>query len=221
VPFDFLKRKKADATPTAATPVGGSGGSAGRGGAARGIPFDGLTEEWRIVGEMLVSGRLSDALNKREQIEISNVRWAPVDGSGPLTEAPGLRTIDPYDLIIVLASEGTVPPLSDPERTAYKVHKIAYDVALEVPPFRVIGTVFLYPGSEPDRLLDRATEMFVPVVDASAYLGERQLVESMDAILVNRFYLRGIEQIDKRTGEKHLKLPGAPLGGTSWQDKGR
>ena len=46
---------------------------------------------------------------------------------------------------------------------------MAYDVALEVPPFRVIGTVYLYPGSEPERLLDRATEMFVPVVDAVAY----------------------------------------------------
>ena len=37
----------------------------------------------------------------------------------------------------------------------------------------------------------------------------------MDAILVNRFYLRGVEQIDRRTGEQPQKLPGAPLGGTS------
>jgi hypothetical protein len=138
-----------------------------------------------------------------------------------LSEAPGLKTVDPYDLIAVLASEGTLPPLSDSERTAHKVHKIAYDVALEVPPFRVIGTVYLYPGSEPDRLLDRATEMFVPVVEAVTYLGDQALTESMDAVLVNRFYLRGIEQIDRRTGEKHLKLPGAPLGGTSWQDRSR
>ena len=41
----------------------------------------------------------------------------------------------------------------------------------------------------------------------------------MDAILVNRFYLRGIEQIDRRTGMKAQKLPGAPLGGTTWQDR--
>ena len=169
---------------------------------------------------MHVKGRLRDALNKREPIEISR---RPV-GAGrrlrALVEAPGLRTVDPYDLIVVLAGEGTLPPLSDTERTAHKVHKIAYDVALEVPPFRVIGTVYLYPGSEPDRLLDRATEMFVPVVDAVAYQGDRPLAESMDAVLVNRFYLRGVEQIDKRTGEKPLKLPGvarsaAPRGRTS------
>ena len=31
-------------------------------------------------------------------------------------------------------------------------------------------------------------------------------------ILVNRFYLRGVEQVDKRTGEPHQKLPGRPAG---------
>jgi len=216
VPFDFLKRKKGDSAPATTTPAAGSAKPANRG-----IPFDGLTEEWRIVGHMDVKGRLSDALNKREAIEISGVQWAPVDGSEPLVDAPGLKTVDPYDLIVVLASEGTLPPLTDSERTAFKVHKIAYDVALEVPPFRVVGTVYLYPGSEPERLLDRATEMFVPVVDAIAYQGDTVIAESMDAVLVNRFYLRGIEQIDRRTGEKPQKLPGAPLGGTSWQDRSR
>jgi hypothetical protein len=139
-----------------------------------------------------------------------------------LVSAPGLKTIDPYDLIIVLAGEGTLPPLTDVERTAYKVHKIAYDVALEVPPFRVVGTVYLFPGSEPDRLLDRATEMFIPLVDATAYADGRRLTdENVDAVLVNRFYLRGVEQIDRRTGIKAQTLPGAPLGGTSWQDRAR
>jgi hypothetical protein len=36
---------------------------------------------------------------------------------------------------------------------------------------------------------------------------------------VNRFYLRGVEQVDKRTGLKAQKLPGAPLGGITWQDR--
>lgn len=215
MPFDFLRRKgSADVRAKATTDPGGDP-------RPRGIPFDGLTEEWRIVGQMHVAGRLSDAINKREAIEISGVSWAPIDGSAPLDPAPGLKTVDPYDLIIVMAGEETLPPLTDSERTAYKIHKIAYEVALEVPPFRVLGTVYLYPGSEPDRLLDRATEMFVPVVDANAYLGTQPLGEAMDAILVNRFYLRGVEQIDRRTGEKHQRLPGAPLGGVSWQDRSR
>jgi len=215
VPFDFLKRKGKGGAK------GSTGDAAAGGPGARGIPFDGLTEEWRIVGNMHIATRLSDALNKRESVTISDVQWSPVDGSAPLAPAPGLKAVDPYDLIIVLAGESTLPPLTDTERTAHKVHKIPYDVALEVPPFRVVGTVYLHPGSEPERLLDRATEMFVPVVGAIAYLGERPVGPEMDAILVNRFYLRGIEQVDRRTGEPHQKLPGAPLGGISWQDRSR
>jgi hypothetical protein len=121
----------------------------------------------------------------------------------------------------VLAGEATLPPMSETEQTAYKVHRVTYDVALEVPPFRVVGTVHLHPGSEPERLLDRATEMFLPVVAATAYLGETPVAPEMDAILVNRFYLRGIEQVDRRTGERPQKLPGAGLGGISWQDRSR
>ncbi len=214
MPFDFLRRRKG--STDAETPGGGGGGPGGRG-----VPFDGLTDEWRIVGEMHIAARLSDALNKREAVTISDVRWAPVDGSEELSPASGLKAVDPYDLILVLAGAATLPPLTDAERTAYKVHKIPYDVALEVPPFRVIGTVYMHPGSEPDRLLDRATEMFFPVVAATAYLGEQQLGPEMDAILVNRFYLRGLEQVDRRTGLRAEPLPGQPLGGISWRDRSR
>jgi hypothetical protein len=219
VPVDLFRRRKESSDGTGAGGAGGAIPSTG-GRSGRGVGFDGLTEEWRIVGRMHIVGRLSDALNKREAVPISEVQWAPADGSEPMTEAPGLKTVDPYDLIMVLAGEESLPPLSETERTAHKVHKIAYDVALEVPPFRVVGTVYLYPGSEPDRLLDRATEMFVPVVDATAYLGDKAIGEAMDAVLVNRFYLRGVEQIDRRTGERHQRLPGAPLGGVSYSDRG-
>jgi hypothetical protein len=216
VPFDFLKRKDKPAEELAPPPEGPS--VAPPGGA--GIAFDGLTEEWRLVGAMRLDGRLSDALNRREAIPISDVSWAPVDGSEPFTEVPGLKSIDPYDLIVVLAGAGSLPPLTDEEKSAHKIHKISYDVALEVPPFRVIGTVYLYPGSEPERLLDRATEMFLPVTGAVAYLGDRRVsAEEVDTVLVNRFYLRGVEQVDKRTGEPHQRMPGSPLGGVSWQDR--
>jgi hypothetical protein len=214
VPFNFLRRKKSDAPKTVAVPPPVR--AAGRSGTA----FDGLTEEWRLVGRMQIEGRLSDALNKREAVEISDVKWAPIDGSEPMSEASGLRSVDPYDLILVFAGEGSLPELSEDERAAHRVHKVSYDVALEAPPFRVVGTVFMHPGSEPDRLLDRATEMFVAVVDAVATLGDvRVNDEEIDTILVNRFYLRGVEQIDKRTGLKPQKLPGQPLGGITWQDR--
>jgi hypothetical protein len=146
VPFDLFRRRKGESS--AKQP--GTAAAAGEARPGRGVAFDGLTEEWRIVGKMHIVGRLSDALNKREAVPISEVQWAPADGSEPMTEAPGLKTVDPYDLIMVLAGEESLPPLSDTERVAHKVHKIAYDVGLEVPPFRVTGTVYLYPGSDRD-----------------------------------------------------------------------
>jgi hypothetical protein len=213
VPFDFLKRKKAPAPASA---------SADKAATTPGVPFEGMTEDWRLVGRMLVSGRLSDALNKRDPIDIVDVMWAPADGSAALAPAPGLKNVDPYDLVLVLAVDAALPESTEEERNAHRVHKVSYEVALEVPPYRVIGTVLLYPGSEPDSLLSRSSEMFVPIVDASATMGDRPVSPApSSAILVNRAYLRGVEQIDVRTGERHTKLPGGSLGGVNWTDRTR
>ncbi|MHB8890800.1 MAG: hypothetical protein ACYC65_02010 [Candidatus Limnocylindrales bacterium] len=224
MPFGFLKRRKAG--PPAAAAAAADAGTPGQrsaslhGGRARGVPFTALTEDWRLRGRMQISGRLSDALNKREAIAIADVLWGPPDDSGVLEPAPGLRSVDPYDLILVTGGEESLPPLTETERAALRIHKVAYDVALELPPFRVVGTVFLHPGAEPERLMDRSNEMFVAVVDAVARLGEVEVSDpEIEVILVNRFYLRGVVQVDKQTGEPHPKLPGAPLGGTSWQDR--
>jgi hypothetical protein len=222
VPFGFLKRSRPAPQPAAPAKEPSLLAAALQPGPRRGVRFTAITEDWRLAGLMEISGRLSDALNKREAIPIAEVKWGPPDGSAPLEPAPGLKSVDPYDLILVTAGDESLPPISETEHAALKVHKIAYDVALEVPPYRVIGTVYLHPGSEPDRLLDRSTEMFVPVVEAVARLGEIEVTDpEIEAILVNRFYLRGVEQVDKRTGQPHQKLPGAPLGGTSWQDRAR
>ena len=211
MPFDFLKRKKAPDAAADAPPAEPLD---------PGIPFEGLTEDWRLIGRMLVSGRMSDALNKREPIAIAGVNWAPMDDSSPLAPAPGLKSVDPYDLVIVLADGESLPDMNDDERNAHRVHKVSYEVALEVPPYRVVGTVYLYPGSEPDSLLMRSSEMFVPVVDAIATMGDR-LVGNAAAILVNRQYLREVEQVDVRTGERHQPLPGSSMGGTNWTDRSR
>lgn len=220
MPFGFLRRRtpsrpvgpRAAGGPAAPAPTEGS----------RAIAFDALTEEWRLSGTMHVVGRLSDTLNRRETIAISDVRWAPIDDPGALAPAPGLKAVDPYDLIVALAGPDSVPPMTEAEREAHRVHKIPYDVALEVPPFRVVGTIYLYPGTEPERLLDRATEMFVAATDAYVFVGGRELeLARGQTVLVNRFYLRGIEQIDRRTLDRVVPLPGQPLGGTSWRERAR
>ena len=217
MPFDFLHRKRDAPGPPAPTDAVPSPVAT-----APGVPFDGMTEDWRLVGRMLVEGRLSDALNKREPIALADVQWAPMDGSEPMAPAPGLKSVDPYDLVLVIAGEDSLPVMTDAERTAHKIHKVSYEVGLEVPPYRVIGTVMLYPGYEPTRLLDRSSEMFVPVVNAMATMaGQTVSPPGTDVILVNRAYLRGVEQVDARTGERHETLPGGSLGGAQWIDKAR
>ena len=184
-----------------------------------GIPFDALTEEWRLVGYMEVTGRLSDALNRREAIGLAAISWAPVGGDEPLEPAPGFRSVDPYDLIVVLGGVDSQPPLDEKQREAHKLHKVPYDVALDCPPFRVVGTVHLFPGTEPARLLDRQTELFVPVTDAVTFVEGRRVGEESEVALVNRSYLKGVEQIDRRTFDPVRPLPGRPLGGTSYGNR--
>ncbi len=215
MPFDFLKRRnsgpaasEAPAPPVAPEPEG--------------IPFDAMTEDWRLVGRMMVEGRLSDALNKREPLTIAGVSWAPMDGSEPLAPVPGLKSVDPYDLVLVIAGQDSLPPMSGEQRSANRVHKVTYEVALEIPPYRVVGTIQLFPGSEPSALLNRANDMFVAVVGATATMDGRQVSPPQtDVILVNRAYLRGVDQIDARTGERAEKLPGGSMGGAQWTDRTR
>jgi hypothetical protein len=203
VPFGFGKR---DAKPTEADEASAPDAAALPAivlpAAGSGIAFDGLTEEWRLVGVMAVTGRLSDALNRRDAIAIHDVSWAPLDGSEPLSPVPGLRSIDPYDLIVVLAGEDSLPDFSDDEKAAHRVHKVGYEVVLEIPPFRVRGTVHLYPGHEPERLLDRSNDMFFAVTGGQVMLNETRIGDvATDTILVNRQYLRRVEQLESNTGD--------------------
>ena len=199
MPFGFGKREAQPAEPDeAAVDATSSPSAVPQPTDGGGVAFDGLTEEWRLVGVMAVSGRLLDALNRRDAISIRDVNWAPLDGSEPFSPVPGLRSIDPYDLMVVLAGEGSLPVFSDDEKAAHRVHKLSYGVALEVPPFRVRGTVHLFPGFEPERLLDRSNDMFFAVTGGLVMLDETRIGDDpTDTILVNRQYLRRVEQVEQ------------------------
>ncbi len=203
--FRRLRRGGAESTkPSAGTSPG-----------AAGTPFDAVTEEWRIVGVMQAVGRLTDIVNRRESIPITSVSWAPIDGSAPFAPAPGIKEVDPYDLIVVSTGDDET---DDAQRVAF--HRVPYDVSLEASPFRVIGTVHLLPGMEPERLFERSTELFIPLTAAYVFLGEQPIGDpGLPLSLVNRSYLRGVEQIDRRTFKPIQPLPGAPLGGTSYRSR--
>ena len=210
MPFDFLKRKK---PPAEAAHRARDGGRAGQ---PRRIPFDGLTEDWRLVGadagQRPAVGRAQQARADRDRRRVS---WAPVDGSAPLAPAPGLKSVDPYDLIIVLAGDDSLPEMTDDERSAHRVHKVVVRGGARGPavPRRRHGLPVPGLGAgEPARPLVR---------DVRADRGRDRARSATQligggpaaAILVNRQYLRGVEQVDVRTGERHQKLPGSSLGG--------
>ena len=203
MPFGFGRRKPADDAAVAAADARP---------ARPDIPFEAMTEDWRIVATVTVEGRLGDVLNRREKLEVSDVAWRPADGAEPYGPAPGIRTMDPYDLIVVAVTPDSLPPASEEERAAHKVRKVAFDVALEVPPYRVTGTIHLYPGTDPEQLLDRHTQMFIPVTTPTvSHAGTAvDLAEDVDAVLVNRFYLRAVTQIDLRTGRPATDRSGRP-----------
>jgi hypothetical protein len=193
VPFDFLRRGR---TPgqTSAGPAAAEAATGQHAPGGGGVHFDGLTEDWRLVGVMHVEGRLSDALNRRETISISDVRWAPIDGSSPMVPAPGLKSVDPYDLIAVLAGADTMPDLTEEEKAARRVRKEAYEVILEAPPFRIVGTVHVFPGTDLMQMLEQLPEMFVPLTGAVAYVNDQRVADAgMEVVLVNRLYVRGVE----------------------------
>ena len=59
--------------------------------------------------------------------------------------------------------------------------------------FAVIAALCLFPAI----FMERSTEMFVAVVEAVARLGDKVVTDpDIDVILVNRFYLRGVQQVD-------------------------
>ncbi|MBF8290627.1 MAG: hypothetical protein HW391_1595 [Chloroflexi bacterium] len=218
MPFGFGRRKS-----EADQPSGGIAVAAADAARERAIRFFGLTEEWRLRGSMAITGRLLDTLNKREAIALVDVTWAPADGDANFEPAPGIKTVDPYDLIVVMAGPETLATTDEDERAAHRIHKVSFDVALNAPPFRVVGTIHMYPGSEPDGLLDRSTQMFVAVTNPTVTIGDTILETDApeDVALVNRFYLRGIDQVDLSTGEAYQRLPGTPLGGTNWRERAR
>ena len=183
--------------PGAPAPAGGAGAATPPSDPTKALGtlrFDGLTEEWRLIGTMHVDGRLSDALNRRQPIDISDVSWAPADGSEGFTQVPSINTIDPYDLIAVLAGPDTLPAFTEAQRVARRVRKESYGVALEAPPFRIVGVVHLRPGEALDRLIEQGSELFLPLTDAIAYLNGQPVADpGVKVVLVNRLYIRGVE----------------------------
>ncbi len=199
--FDIFRKKPA--APPAAPPQAPK---------PSGVPVDACTEDWRIRGRVAVEGRLLDALNRRDPLGIMTPEWAPIDGSAGFEPVPGLRTIDPFDLLIVFAHPETMPARTPEESAARRRSKETFEVLVDLAPFQVAGTVHLYPGLDTSSLLEHSTDLFVAFTGAIATIGGGQRVgpEEPTTILVNRSYLTHVEQVDEVTMRAILAAPPNP-----------
>ena len=136
MPFDFLKRKKDE--PVAGRPGRRAGRRAGASGRSVRRLQRGMAARRADGRRRPAVGRAQQARADRDQRRALGARSTARRRS---RTRPGCKSVDPYDLIIVIAGAGSLPSMTDAEKGAHKVHKVVYDVALEAPPFRVIGTV--------------------------------------------------------------------------------
>ena len=107
--------------------------------------FGALTEDGRVDAMLQGSVKIADALEKRAPISVNNAQQGPNDLSRPLAPAPGVKSVDPYDISIVMPAEDGEPVVSDADREAWSRFRVAYDVTLEATPFRVSGVLLLLP----------------------------------------------------------------------------
>lgn len=169
------------------------------------MPFEGVTDEWRLSGLMAIEGTILDALNRRERIPIAAVRWGPLGSDEMLQDAPGLRAINPYDLIVALVGSAD----GKQERGRTRITSEPFDVALDCPPLKLAGTVHLGPGEDEGVLLMSAPELFFPLTRPVVLIEKRPVdLPESEMALVNRGYLRDVRRIDARTMEA-LRAPPA------------
>jgi hypothetical protein len=158
-----------------------------------------LTEDGRIDAVLAQGGvKLPDALEKRAPINVNNAQRGPNDGSS-LAPASGMKSLLPHDVTIAMPAEDGSPVVSDADRDAWSKFRVAYNVTLEAPPFKVSGVVLLLPSQDPMSLTEGGTELFLPLFAPSILLdGVALMGTPRDAILVNRSHIRRVNTIVRR-----------------------
>ena len=161
----------------------------------------GWTEDLIVSGEIRTDERLSDLFNRREMVKIDHpsVRRLGVLG-WPLPSDEAME-VDPFDFDLVLA--GPQNPAEAERRAARRIHKVRYPVIVSGRTFEVRGTLHLFPGLAPEFAAHRTNVLFLPLSDAVARHGGSNITDRRaDVILVNRYAITDIRQIDAMYGPR-------------------
>jgi hypothetical protein len=157
--------------------------------------FVALTKDGRIDAYLAQGGaKLPDALERRSSIIVNNVSKGSNDGTTPLLPNLGIKSIDPYEIAIAMPAADGESVVSEAERNAWHMYRIAYNVTLTVTPFTVTGIVLLMASQDPTGLTERGSELFVAVFAPTVEIGGVTLADTpTDTILVNRAHIRGVK----------------------------
>lgn len=123
----------------------------------------------REVELRLTAERVSDSLNDRPGAWVRDMSDSQDGGAWSLIPAD--------ELLIV------VPPDHATDRT-HRLHRIAREVRVVVPPFEVVGRAHVQPGSDPAAYLYRHGRTFVALTHASLLRGGDDL-GLLPAVIVN------------------------------------
>ena len=111
-----------------------------------------------------------------DPLTVTDASWYPLDGDAP-SQQP-VVDVSPDDLLVVI----TPPP-------EVKVHLTWYAIALEVGPYRVLGSLSTHPGFDPSKSIARPGSMFVPLSDVTIELLDHPEAGSAERahVHVNRY----------------------------------
>ena len=159
--------------------------------------FVALTEDGRIDAMLNQGGKLADILEKRTAISLKEAQQGPNDGT---TLSPAaLKTLDPYDVTVAMPAADGEPAVSDADKDAWSRFRVSYEVTLEAPPFRIMGMLLLLPSQDPTSLLERGTELFLPVLNPTVQFNGLALKDvPRDSVLVNRSHIRRVANSQRR-----------------------
>lgn len=155
----------------------------------------GWTEYLTISGQIQSEDRLSDLLNRREPVRVEQPKVVRGDMLGWPQPCGEEMMVDPFEFDVVFG--GPLDPATEPIRMAKRIHKVRYPVRIDGSGFVVTGTMHLFPGMVPDVAAEMTSQLFLPLTGAKL---ERNGIEvpspRVDVVLVNRFAIQNIRQVD-------------------------
>jgi hypothetical protein len=161
------------------------------------IRVDAYTVEGRASGVLQRPGHLREILETTGRLELTDVRWIPIDAP---TDSPAADLTIAIDDLLVATSD---------DDTALPVHATWHAIRLEVGPYAVEGEMPTMPGFDPGRALTRPSGEFVMLRDVRlGRLGGEPPAPIGQHALVNRYDVERVEA-DLMLG---FFFPGAAMG---------